>query len=556
MPYLDFAGKPRVYAHHLSVPFRPLVPDFERSVLPSGSDAPPADDNLIIHGDNLEALKSLMPRYAGRIDCIYIDPPYNTGNEGWVYNDNVNSPMMRKWIEKQSPVDNEDLERHDKWLCMMWPRLVLLRELLAETGTLFVSIDDNEVHHLRSIMDEIFGEDHFMAWIAWQQRYGRSNNARLFSNQREHILVYRRSESVERIRVGRDPELNETYRNPDDDPRGPWSSVSYQNPVTKTERPNLVYPILNPHTGREVNHPTHAWKYSRETHDAHVAEDRLWWGADGGQQYPRLKVFLSDAETKGIVPVDLLLADQAGTTDEGTRQLADLLPYALGEEKFNNPKPVRLIRALLEIGLANAPSDAIVLDSFAGSGTTAQAVLELNRENGRECQFILIECMDYADTITAERIRRVSSGVPAAKDEPLRSGLGGTFTFCELGEAVTIEGMLTGDSLPSFSDLAAYLYHTATGETLVASDIWSPEDLAPFHVDVERDESYYLLYEPDPSFLREEGAVLSGPRARDIRDSKETTHAIVWAADAWIGQVELTPMGITFSQLPFQLPGR
>lgn len=553
MPHLEFAGKPRVYAHHLSIPFRPLVPVLDLSVPPPHRDTPPTDDNLIIHGDNLDALKSLIPRYASRVNCIYIDPPYNTGNEGWIYNDNVNSPMIRKWIEKQQPVDEEDLERHDKWLCMMWPRLVLLRELLAETGTIFVSIDDNEVHHLRAIMDEIFGEEHFMASISWQHRHGRSNNARLFSNQREHILVYRRSAAVERIRVGREPDLDETYRNPDDDPRGAWSSVSYQNPATKEERPNLVYPILNPHTGREVNHPTHAWKYSRETHEEHIQEDRIWWGVDGDQEYPRLKVFLDDVQAKGIVPVDLLLADQGGTTDEGTRQLADLLPSAL--EKFNNPKPVRLIQRLLEIGLANAPDEPIVLDSFAGSGTTAQAVLELNNEGGALCQFILIECMDYADTITAERVRRSISGVPTAKDQHLRDGLGGTFTFCRLGEAITVEGMLTGDDLPSFNALAAYLHYTATGETLSVSSVQEPKEVEPFHVNVERDESYYLFYEPDLAFLADKEAVLSGPRARAIRDSKETARAIVWAADAWISQTELTPMGITFSQLPFQLPG-
>ena len=165
MPTLEFKGKQHIYAHHLTVPYRPLVPDTARSLNADG-----ADDNLIIHGDNLYALKALLPRYAGRVKCIYIDPPYNTGNEGWVYNDKVNSPLMREWLRENGPVDNEDLERHDKWLCMMWPRLNLLKELLADDGVIFVSIDDNEQHHLRMMMDEIFGEADFLAEFVWKSR--------------------------------------------------------------------------------------------------------------------------------------------------------------------------------------------------------------------------------------------------------------------------------------------------------------------------------------------------------------------------------------------------
>ena len=165
MPTLEFKGKQHIYAHHLTVPYRPLVPDPERSLNPAD-----IDDNLIIHGDNLHALKALLPRYAGRVNCIYIDPPYNTGNEDWVYNDKVNSPLMREWLKEANPVDGEDLERHDKWLCMMWPRLHLLKELLADDGVIFVSIDDNEQHHLRMLMDEIFGEGNFVACLTWVKK--------------------------------------------------------------------------------------------------------------------------------------------------------------------------------------------------------------------------------------------------------------------------------------------------------------------------------------------------------------------------------------------------
>ena len=186
MPTLDFKGKQHVYAHHLTVPFRPLVPDAEKSLNPAE-----ADDNLIIHGDNLYALKALLPRYAGKVKCIYIDPPYNTGNEGWVYNDRVNNPLFKEWFKQQSPVDGEDLERHDKWLCMMWPRLHLLKELLAEDGVIFVSINDNEQHHLRMMMDEIFGEDFFLAELVWKSRQNRDNrNVTGASIDHEYILCY------------------------------------------------------------------------------------------------------------------------------------------------------------------------------------------------------------------------------------------------------------------------------------------------------------------------------------------------------------------------------
>ena len=460
MPTLDFKGKQHIYSHHLTVPYHPLKPDESGSCNPAG-----IDDNLIIHGDNLHALKALLPRYANRIKCIYIDPPYNTGNEEWIYNDNVNSPLMQKWLDKNSPIDNEDLERHDKWLCMMWPRLHLLKELLADDGVIFISIDDNEQHHLRMLMDEIFGEENFLADIIWQHRYGRSNNAKLFSNQREHVIAYRKSDALFHIRVKRDEKLNETYSNPDNDLRGDWVSSSYVNPATKEQRPNLVYSVVNPHTEAIVNHPTHAWKYSQSTYEEHVREDRLWWGVKGNLRYPRLKNFLSESEEKGIVPIDLMLADLAGTTDEGTKQLQEVMQSTALD--FNNPKPTRLIENLIEIAEGgSSKADAIILDSFAGSGTTAHAVLAMNKEDDGNRKFIIIECEDYAETLTAERVRRVINGIDTAKDETLQQGLGGSFRYCTLGESIDTEGLLTGETLPAYETLAGYIVYVATGSSL------------------------------------------------------------------------------------------
>ena len=548
MPTLEFKGKQHIYAHHLSVPYRPLIPDERRSCNAVGS-----DDNLIIHGDNLQALKALLPRYAGRVKCIYIDPPYNTGNEGWVYNDNVNSPLMRSWFEEQGVVDNEDLERHDKWLCMMWPRLHLLRELLADDGVIFISIDDNEQHHLRMMLDEIFGEENFLADIIWQHRYGRSNNAKLFSNQREHVIVYRKSNSISHIRVKRNEKLNATYSNPDDDPRGSWVSSSYVNPATKAQRPNLVYELVNPHTGAVVTHPTHAWKYSQSTYEKHSKENRLWWGVNGSLRYPRLKNFLSESEEKGIVPIDLMLADVAGTTDEGTKQLQAVFQSTALE--FNNPKPTKLIRNLIELadGASSNPA-SIILDSFAGSGTTAHAVLALNKEDGGNRRFILIECEEYAHTITAERVRRVINGIPDARDASLREGLGGSFTYCTLGEPLEIEGMLTGDGLPPYESLAAHLLYTTSGVS-VGVDVLKPQNREGLFYRAAKTD-YYLLYKPDLAYVSSAGAMLDMERAQRIGRVSGGRKAVVYASGKYMSQRTLTEMGITFCQLPYALHAR
>ena len=561
MPTLDFKGKQIIYAHHLTVPARTLEPDAAKSRLPrrrgSGSSkaqTPSLDDNLIIHGDNLHALKALLPRYAGRVNCIYIDPPYNTGNEGWVYNDNVNGPLMQDWLKHTSPVDGEDLERHDKWLCMMWPRLHLLRELLAEDGVLFVSIDDHEQHRLRMLLDEIFGENCFLADIIWQHRYGRSNNAKLLSNQREHIVLYRKSDRLFHIRVKRGEKLNRTYQNPDNDSRGKWVSSSYVNPATKEQRPNLVYAIVNPHTEVRVDHPTHAWKYSKPTYERHVKENRLWWGIDGKLRYPRLKNFLIESERKGIVPTDLMLADVAGTTDEGTRELQAIFQNKALE--FNNPKPTKLIRNLIAIAEGSSGKDLVILDAFAGSGTTAHAVLALNKQDGGTRTFILVECEAYADGITAERVRRVITGVPEAKDETLKTGLGGSFTYCTLGHDINPETMLTGETLPDYDTLARHLVYTATGQ--------APETIRPtrtrgkdgwFHETADR--LFYLIYEPTLYFLRSPASALDGARAERIARQAQSKRkpAVVFATHKFMGQKELTGMGITFCQLPYSADG-
>jgi adenine-specific DNA-methyltransferase len=226
MPSLDFKGKQFVYTHHLTVLFRELVVDAKKSLPAKGK--PSMDDNLIIHGDNLHALKALLPRYAGKVKCIYIDPPYNTGNEGWCYNDNVRSPLMQEWVKHGNPVEREDMERHDKWLSMMWPRLNLLRELLSDDGTIFMSIDDNERHHLHDIMDEIFGADNFVANIVWEKKYAVQSDSKSFSTNHDHIVAYAKNGKIWQPNhlVKNDKQLK-NYKNSNNDPNGLWQSAVY-----------------------------------------------------------------------------------------------------------------------------------------------------------------------------------------------------------------------------------------------------------------------------------------------------------------------------------------
>ena len=391
MPWLQFKGRVFVENHHLSVPYHEL-----RAIRSKGlSERASLHDNLIVHGDNLAALKALLPTYHGKVKCVYIDPPYNTGNEGWAYNDNVNSPMMRHWFGKV--VDREDLTRHDKWCCMMYPRLQLLRELMRDDGVIFVSCDNNESAHLRLLMDEIFGENNFLADIAWEKRYTRSNNAKLFYSLKDTILVYRRHETLTLLREPRTRKSDRGYKNPDNDHRGPYITSSYVNPATREERPNLVYPIRNPVTGQLVEHASHAWKYSKDTHDAHVKAHLLWWGRKGQAKYPRLKVFQND---EGLVPIDLWNYKDSGTTDDA----GNIIKQIFGSAVFDTPKPIQLLTRMLRLATPANDKDSIILDSFAGSGTTAHAVLALNEKDGGNRRFVLIECEEYADSITAERV--------------------------------------------------------------------------------------------------------------------------------------------------------
>ena len=527
---LEFAGKGAIYAHHRTVPIRPLVSDRSKSLKPKD------DGNLIIHGDNLHALKALLPRYAGRINCIYIDPPYNTGNEGWVYNDNANGPEMRRWLENAREVDGEDLERHDKWLCMMWPRLQLLKELLAEDGVIFVSIDDNEQHRLRMMMDEIFDADNFVSNIIWQKKFSPQNDARHFSDNHDFILVYAKDAEAWRPNLlPRTEKQDKRFANPDKDPRGKWMASGLD---VKTYQKEYDYPITTP-SGRVVNPPRgRCWSCGQDGFTKLVADNRIWFG-ENGNNVPRAKRFLSEVK-QGVTPLTVWLYEDVGHSQSATQELKQI------GISFPNPKPHTLIERVLRIG---ADENAIVLDSFAGSGTTAHAILELNKQDGGDRKFILVECEDkYVDTATAERVRRVINGIPYAKNKSLREGTGGSFTFCALGEPLDVDKILAGEQLPDYHTLASHLLHTDTGAS-TGKRLKPKNKDGLFHSMNGAD--YYLLYEPDLEYLRSDKAVLDGKRVERIH--KRGRRAVVFGTGKYMGQRELTRMNIEFCSIPAKL---
>jgi len=444
-----------------------------------------ATQHVFIEGENLEVLKLLQRSYYGQIKLIYIDPPYNTGND-FVYPDDFRDGLQQ-YLRVTGQVGEDGARTttntetsgrfHSNWLTMMYPRLFLARNMLEDGGLIFVSIDDTEVANLRLIMDELFGEENFLACIAWEKRFTRSNNAKLFYSLKDSIVVYRRAETLALLREGRTEKSDSIYQNPDDDPRGPWTSSSYVNPATKAQRPNLVYAIRNPVTGQMVEHPTHAWKYSREEHARHVGESRLWWGRNGIATYPRLKNFLSETSERGLVPVDLWDHKTSGTTDEGGQEVKALFD---GAAVFDNPKPTKLLKRIVKLATGQAGS-GLVLDFFAGSGSTAQAVFELNEEDGGARRVILVQIPEPTpetsvaraegfatiSRVSAERIRRAARAVErqAAAQLDFRSEGSSArdvgFKFFRLessnfrlwtSESAPVEPGALGQALTSFTD--------------------------------------------------------------------------------------------------------
>ena len=452
MPTLNWIGKEAVVNHHLQVPFH-LLKD-----VPELSVGDPGAGNLIVQGDNLVALKALLPYYAGQVKCIFIDPPYNTGNEAWIYNDNVNSSLIREWLGKAVGKEAEDLSRHDKWLCMMYPRLVLLKQFLREDGVIFVSIDDNEVALLRLLMDEILGAGNFIAHFVWEKRKNRENR-KTVSVRHDHVIAYARDANQALSQFHLLPMNTEAlarYKNPDNDERGPWKSdpaTAQAGHGTKSQ-----FYVLKAPNGKQHQLPSgRCWVFTEDVMNEAITDKRIWFG-ESGNNVPRIKTFLQQKE-RGLTPETILFAKDASTNEEAKNELKEIFG---GHALFETPKPVELIVQFLRMCTRN---NDLILDSFGGSGTTGHAVVKQNTEDGGNRRFILIEMDEkIARDITAERVKRIAQGYTNAKGEKVE-GLGGGFRFCELGEPLFDEH---GQMKPSvrFPDLARHVYFTETGEPL------------------------------------------------------------------------------------------
>ena len=530
---LQFKGQVFVENHHLAVPFHELKAVRSKGTSPKAS----LHDNLIIEGDNLAALKALLPTYHGKVKCIYIDPPYNTGNEGWAYSDRVNSPMMQDWFGKV--VDRDDLTRHDKWCCMMLPRLKLLRELLTDDGAIFVTIDDNEVHRLRFLMDEVFGEENFVATIVWHKMDSPKNTAIHFSEDHDYIMVYASNATNWRSNpLPRSSKMLARYKNRDDDPRGPWllSDLAARNKYAQGR-----YPITTP-TGRVIKGPPAGsyWRINKEKFEELEKDGRIWYGKTGGSR-PGIKRFLSEVRP-GVVPQTYWHWKDAGSTRNAKQELSKVMSLGPSQDAFVTPKPSKLVKRILQIA---TDKDSIVLDSFAGSGTTAHAVLALNKEDGGNRRFVLVECEDYVDTLTAERVRRVIKGVPNSKDEALKAGLGGGFSYFELGKPLRRESMLKASGLPAYEKLAGYIFFTATGEEFDPDEI----NRDKWFIGSSRLWDVFLIYDTDIDALK--NLALTLDIARKLPDGNRKR--LVFAPTKYLHIEQLHEHRIAFAQLPFEI---
>lgn len=578
MPTLEWIGKNKVVNHHQEVPFRVLERQYSFDEQGQHTENN-GSENMIIHGDNLEALKALLPQYEGKVKCIYIDPPYNTGNEGWCYNDNVSDPHIQKWLGEVVGKEGEDLTRHDKWLCMMYPRLMLLQKLLADDGVIFISIDDNELYNLKSICDEIFGASCYVSDIAWQRTYSTRNDSKGIVNEVEHILVYSKVPEWNPNKLPRTEEMNARYSNPDNDVCA-WKSTDAFAPGASTHQ-GMVYAIQNPFTG-VLLYPSNGRHWSlgqdqmfeimsqwgeyelREIDDVQkrasicgVSEEQvkssvkaimlsdnlenaaqkasaiynrgqwpLFYFGQDGKGGIRRKTYLNTVG--GRIPTNFWPFSETGHTDEAKKEMLAIFD---GKATFDTPKPHRLIEFVLKVA---GTKDTLILDSFAGSGTTAHAVLNMNKADGGHRKFILVEMGDYADTITAERVKRVIHGYGEGKNAV--EGTGGSFSYYELGEPLLLPSGNLNEKVGT-EKIRDYIWYTETKKPLP-----DHKNSNPYFLGENNSTAYYFFYEP------QKVCVLNYDFVATIPEKAEGY--IIYADRCTLSEQELQQLGITFKKIP------
>ncbi len=539
MPFLQFKGRTAVECYHHTIPHHTLELDPNLSVLGKG-EKPGLEGNLIIEGDNLLGLKALLPTHAGKIKCIYIDPPYNTGQEGWVYNDKLNQPQFKEWFGITVGKEGEDACRHDKWCCMMYPRLQLLRDLLTDDGAIFVSIDDHEVQNLRAIMDDVFGDQNFVSTVIWEKVYSPKSSAKYLSDNHDYIIIYAKKKTQWKRRLlPRTEEANARYSNQDNDPRGDWKSsdLSARNYYSKG-----TYSIDCP-GGRRIDGPPEGryWSVEEDSLWELDEDNRIWWGEDGNND-PALKRFLSDV--KDLVPETIWTYQEVGHTQDAKKEVLRVLA---GVEAVLTPKPVDLLYRICWI--ASEPGD-IILDSFAGSGTTAHAVLKMNSDGKGDRKFILIqqpydnkenenERLNICEQITRKRVSKVISGYDYVKRGPKgkrttmqQPGLPGSFSYARLGPPLFDDYRDLGDRSPTFQELAKYIFYT---ETSRGADLKMIDEKAG-KIGEYRDTIYYLLYSPSG----EAGTALDLPGLRRIdKKEKKKSNLVIYCEKIWVHRDDL-----------------
>ena len=548
MPTLEWIGKSKVVNHHQEVPFRVLERQYSFDEMGKHTEDN-GSDNMIIHGDNLEALKALLPQYEGRVKCIYIDPPYNTGNEKWCYNDNVNDPHIQKWLGEVVGKEGEELTRHDKWLCMMYPRLMLLQKLLADDGAIFVSLDFHEQPFMRLIMDEIFGACNYVSEIACVNKPSGRSDDKYIATAHESIIVYRKSPLLTLGGFEPEEKITKRYNKRDTDGRL-YREEDLRKRGThddRSDRPNLFYPFFfNQETGELI-----VGDNDQKTPDDFIRIEPMkskdvqgtWrWGQDTANAqktyiHPRYmpnkqqwSLFEWEyLDERGAAKPTTLWDFKDVNSERGTEVFIKYLGFK--KEDFPNPKPVGTIQRILQIATAG---DDIILDSFAGSGTTAHAVLNMNKADGGHRKFILVEMMDYADSITAERVKRVIHGYGGGKNAV--EGTGGNFSYYELGERLLLPDGNLNESIGT-DKIRDYIWYTETKKPAV-----NQQNGSPYFLGENNHTAYYFYYEPDQMCVLDYAFLSTIP--------EKAENYLIYADRCALSESDLLRFGITFKKIP------